>query len=623
MLIIAVWGCAQQPKSVTPKRGATDPAAAAMQYAQAGNFQSAAEEYLRISSLAQPLAARRYRAFAVEAYLDADDTELARKWSFEAPATEPIDPSAAAVEQVNRARLALLDGKIRVATDLLGALRLDDLSPYSRARAQECSAQLAERNGNPLAAARLRIELDEALGAAKLRAANQSSLWRDLLAAPAPELRRMMEPGQVDRSGWIELAVIARDTLHDTTQFDAQLARWQDQHPNHPARARLLDELRAMSRQISQPPARVALLLPFHGDLAPTANAIRDGFLAAWYADAANPARPLIRVYDATEANIEEQYRQAVADGAEFIVGPLAKDALERLARQPALPVMTLALNTLDPIDGVVATPARIVQFGLPPESEARQIARRARADGRTQGIVITPDSDWGKRIARAFADEWLALGGKIMQSIAFHGDFEQYADTVEQALDIASSRQRHRLIQQVIGARVGFTVRPRQDIDFIFVAAYSVDARQILPQLRFLGTGTMPVYATHHLYTGIVDAARDQDLDGVIFGDMPGLFGLRDPEIWRTLRELWGDRFDESARLFAFGLDAYRLLPRIGRLLARPELELAGNTGDLRLDRGAIQRRLTFVRFANGAPALLPAPAAPTVTTALDRGGP
>ncbi|MCC6202889.1 MAG: penicillin-binding protein activator [Gammaproteobacteria bacterium] len=589
-------------------RSDSEPAQVALQLALDGDFKRAGEEYLRIASLAKPLAARRYRAQAVEAFLDGGDLEQARQWSYAAPATDPVDAGITALESLNRSRLALRDSAFDVATAQLAQLRGDDLSPYSRARANESQAQLAEQRGEPMLAATLRIELDPALGAASLRAANQRALWRTLSALPPAELRRAAVG---DRSGWLELALLAREKRHDSARFDSALGGWQERHRDHPANASLLAELRALSRQLSRPPTRIALLLPLQGPLAAAATVVRDGLLAAWYADATNPERPSIRIYETSADNVVQRYQQALTDGAELIIGPLAKDELERLARQPTLPVITLALNTLEAGDGITTLPDRLVQFGLPPDHEAREIARRARAEGHLLGVVITPDSDWGKRLSSAFQDEWLALGGRIVQVVTFRGNYEQYADAVEEALDIATSRQRHRLIQQLVGARVGFTVRPRQDVDFVFLAASPEDARQILPQLRFLGADALPVYATHHVYTGVVDAAKDQDLNGLTFGDMPGVLGLRDTTVWRTLRDSWSARVAESARLFAFGMDAYLLVPQLGQLLAQPDRELAGHTGELHIAQGVVMRRLTFARFSNGTPVLQQPPAA------------
>ena len=71
--------------------------------------------------------------------------------------------------------------------------------------------------------------------------------------------------------------------------------------------------------------------LPFHGDFAEAADAARDGFLAAWYADAANAQRPAIAVHDTSFEAIDVVYARAVEAGADFVVGPLRRGAVTSL----------------------------------------------------------------------------------------------------------------------------------------------------------------------------------------------------------------------------------------------------------------------------------------------------
>jgi outer membrane PBP1 activator LpoA protein len=56
------------------------------------------------------------------------------------------------------------------------------------------------------------------------------------------------------------------------------------------------------------------------------------------------------------------------------------------------------------------------------------------------------------------------------------------------------------------------------------------------------------------------------------------------------------------AARLFAFGMDAYALLPYLDWLLAHPDAYLDGATGQLTADPfGRIHRLMSWARFVNG----------------------
>ncbi len=142
-------------------------------------------------------------------------------------------------------------------------------------------------------------------------------------------------------------------------------------------------------------PQQVALLLPLSGRAAAAGGAVRDGFLGAYY-DGGNAARPRIRVYDVAERDAPSAYLQALADGCDFVVGPLTREEVTALATLADGRATTLALNFLP--DGV-QVPDRFYQFALSPEDEARLAARRIAADGRLSGVTLAPQSDWGRRV--------------------------------------------------------------------------------------------------------------------------------------------------------------------------------------------------------------------------------
>ena len=52
-----------------------------------------------------------------------------------------------------------------------------------------------------------------------------------------------------------------------------------------------------------------------------------------------------MNVYDSAEMGATTAYRRAIADGAQFIVGPLTKDDVTAIAASGEVSVLTLALN--------------------------------------------------------------------------------------------------------------------------------------------------------------------------------------------------------------------------------------------------------------------------------------
>lgn len=323
---------------------------------------------------------------------------------------------------------------------------------------------------------------------------------------------------------------------------------------------------------------QVVLLLPLSGTLASAGTAIRDGYIAAAQ-QAGNAAN--VETVDTNQVKpISSAYQQAVAKGATMVVGPLEKSAVAELVRQ-YLPVRTLALNQIQD-----AHNPNLYQFGLSPLDEARQVAERAARDGHHRVLLIIPAGSWGNGVAQAFSARWSELGGTINRSLRFKLQ-DNLAERIKDALDAggwrASKKQHH-------------------DFDVIFIAAPPALARQIKPLLKFYYAGQIPIYATSFIYTGAPQPLLDHDLNGIIFCDIPWV--ITPQPLAEQLAQKDPRNFAENARLYALGVDAYRLAIQLNDLQASIGAYIQGVTGELYLaPEKQILRRLTWARFQNGQP--------------------
>ncbi len=265
-------------------------------------------------------------------------------------------------------------------------------------------------------------------------------------------------------------------------------------------------------------PRQVALLLPLSGSAAAAGSAVRDGFLGAYYDDGGT-ARPRVRVYDVAERDAPSAYLQALADGSDFVVGPLTREEVAALATLADGRATTLALNFL-PDD--VQVPDRFYQYALSPEDEARLAARRIAADGRTSGVTLAPQSDWGRRVATAFAEEFAAAGGQV----------------VDQADYVPSTADFNEMLRRLLRTTGQRGSSPRSDAQFVFVAAQPVHGRLIRTQLRFNYASALPMYAISDTST-TRPARAIVDLDGVIFPDMPWVLDPMGPRAARATRPI------------------------------------------------------------------------------------
>jgi len=365
--------------------------------------------------------------------------------------------------------------------------------------------------------------------------------------------------------------------------------------------------------RLAEAPARIALLLPASGPLAKAAEAVRDGFFAAYFYRLNKTWQPVIQVYDSgtrTDTMLTA-YRQAVADGAGIVVGPLDRDDVKALAHGgdesiQSVTVPTLALNYVDNANGLTGAPGHLYQFGLAPEDEARAAAERAWLEGRRNAIAFVQKGDWGDRVLHAFKTRFEALGGTVIDTQSYDPASSDFATPLRKLLGVTETKTRARTTK--IDPAIPEPPKRRQDMDFIFLSAFTQQARQIRPHLLFYYAGDVPVYTTSHVYTGKLDRNADADLNGLMFSDMPWVLDAESPQpLQRAITRLWPQSAEQFKRLYALGVDAYNLIPLLSRMSADPGERMAGETGNLRMDEAQrIHRELRWARFVEGEPLLL-----------------
>lgn len=327
------------------------------------------------------------------------------------------------------------------------------------------------------------------------------------------------------------------------------------------------------------PPRAIALLLPLTGAYAEAAESVRDGVLAGYYALPA--PRPELRLYD-TGGGPEgalAAYRQAQADAADLAIGPLTRETVDALAAEPALPLPLLVLNR-----PVSPLPPGHASFALTPEDEAAAVADRMLRYGQRRILAVAAGGDvTAQRVLEAFAARLREGGGQVLEVVTVVPGSADFGAVLAQSF-----------------ARLGAAGH-----DAIFVALRAPEARLLIPQLAVAGFEPRPLLATSQILIGGGNARLDRELDGIEFTDLawrlnppPGL-----PDAERTAAALPSAR-GGGARLFAFGLDAMRLVAQMPALMADPEAGLDGATGRLRLDLfGNVVRTPAWAVFRGGRP--------------------
>jgi len=477
--------------------------------------------------------------------------------------------------------------------------RLSELPVDQQIRTQTVRARALEADGQTLAAARERIFIAPLLSGDAAKN-NHEAIWALIAALPTDQLQ---PTGNDDLSGWLSLALAVKSS-GTLEQQQAAIDTWRAQNPKHPAAVQLPLPLVKLKELASQPLSKIALLLPQDGPLASVGKALREGFMAAHYqAEQAGQKPPVIEFYDSSRlTSLDDFYRKAQASGVQLVIGPLEKPLVKQLSARPQLPITTLALNYSESAQN----PAQLFQFGLAAEDEAREVSRRARADGLHRAAAMVPKGEWGDRVLKAFRQDWEANGGTVVgiervdQPVALA---QQIADLFQ----LRQSEGRAKSLQSTVGGQVAAQPSRRQDIEFIFLAATPQQAQQIKPTLNFQYAGDVPVYATSHVFSATGDQNQYNDMNGVRFCETPWLLDANDP-LRKQVTAQWPQANGALGRLYAMGVDAYRLAPRLGQLKALPDSRIEGLSGSLSMDPAQrVERQLPWAQFVSGQVQRLP----------------
>lgn len=395
----------------------------------------------------------------------------------------------------------------------------------------------------------------------------------------------------------------------------------------------------------------IAVLLPLSGRLGATGNTIKNGIMAAYYQSIEDNQSerdlPQLSFVDTTDKDVEGIV-SAIGE-AKFVIGPLLKDNVERIV--PALPtgVNVLALNRFDnfqqamgeldrtiellaqqetseskeagslseqksampPLSAEqglsektsVAQPIAANFFGLAPEDEAKQLAELIFNKGFRAPIVIAEQSSLYMRMDDTFKAHWETLNkaeGKRrtnITSVTFN-DSNSLREGITSALDVAQSNERINQIEYMTNDEVYNMPRSRRDIDAIIAFASPQDTELLNPiieaSLNPLDGQPIPVYASSRSMD--YDSGKNQwrDLKNIHFIDMPWLMPQHKWQgLAQTVDQAFAAQSTMQKRLFAFGYDAYELLPQLGILNTLQYLNHDGLTGSLSLnENGEVERQ-------------------------------
>jgi len=592
--LLLLAGCATE---ITQRHLSLNDALLAHSSMQKGQHKHAAGLYQALAK-SEPAHQDAFNLLSAEAFFKSGDSLFAEKH------ITLINTATLSLEQRNRlnllaAQISLSHGQAETATDQLSIITAYALKLKNKIAFYQSLAFAHSLTGHPLQSAQARIQLTPLLENKEHRQENHQVILNTLKPLSSQTLILQQPPAPDVLGGWMAMAQLlkTRKSSHDLAEFQANLSAWKQLFPQHPA----TDFLHTFSPEniphnFKQASA-IALFLPESGRYAEAAQIIKEGFTTAYQQSLYQPA---LRFYDSSAGSILHLYHQAIAEGAELIIGPLSKDKIDSLAVGTELTTPILALNHIPDL-----IKKNLLQFGLSPIDEARQVAIKARNDGHDKILLLTSESRQGQRMAQHFTEFWEAKGGTILETQVYNPKANDFSQPIKDLLNLEESKYRYRQLQQLLGSPLQFTERRRHDADALFLSTNPHTARSIYPQLRFYRATRLPVYAPPQIYSGQANPSQDLDLNSITFCDIPWLFSdaYQDELSLAALKDRGQSFSPKHPRLFALGIDSFNIIAHLGQLDNMP---YAGATGSLSLNlENRITRQLVCAKFIDGIPVL------------------
>lgn len=318
-----------------------------------------------------------------------------------------------------------------------------------------------------------------------------------------------------------------------------------------------------------------------------------------------------VKVYDTSSQPIQQLLQQAQQDGATLVVGPLLKSNVEAVANSQT-PLNVLALNEPEQIQNH----PNICYFALSPEDEARDAAHHIWDQGKRQPLLLVPRNSFGDRVTKAFAQEWQTLGGSTAMQQRF-GSVSELKQGINSGAGIALSGTPINVTpDQPQGIAIaGLTIPAPQsstpdvastsgggNVDSVYIVSTQEEMQLIKPMIsmRTGSRSSVSLYASSRSFQAGAGPDFRLEMDGLQFSDIPLLSGIN-PGLMQQATKSFNNDYS-LVRLYAMGIDAWKLANHFNQMRQMPGFALDGNTGKLSADTDCvINRKLTWNQYRQG----------------------
>lgn len=327
-----------------------------------------------------------------------------------------------------------------------------------------------------------------------------------------------------------------------------------------PDQTAALSEPQPNSKARPQKPVRIGLLLPMsgYGPAAVTAKGMKQAAEMALF-EIDNPLVQLIVKDDSgTPTGAASAATEAIAEGAEIIVGPLTSAstaAAAVVARKAKVPILSFSNDRRAAGNGVYLMP-------ILPDQEVERIVSFAAKQGRRRFAALVPDDDYGRVVEVAFRGSVTKNGGTIASVVYFPLDpnampaqIRTLSDEMRQGADTA------------------------MPVDTLLIAGTADALTQIGALFAYAGIDTSRIKPIGTASWDYPNASRNPAFAG-------GWFSAPDPHGWQDFAQRFSRSFGATPpRLSSLSYDAVSLA-----------ISLSGNEPGQRYTAANIERATGFL---------------------------
>lgn len=347
------------------------------------------------------------------------------------------------------------------------------------------------------------------------RAAIEYQIWTTLKPL-SPETLNAIATETPSLADWITLTEITQQHPIWQKQRLKDLGDFSTENPlalyNHHLLPALLKNL-----NYRQPITHIAVMLPFSGQYARISSQIRNGILKQHFRQLQQNRPPLtLSFYDSSDlTQIQSIYQTAMDQGADWVIGPLRKTAIEQLTL--LAPKNVLALNQVD-------LPS-VWQFNFKSASEAYQITQQLCQQNYQRIGILSSTMDADTRVAQEILFGWRQRSESQRQT-AILKTYPTRNPNLRQALggliNEKQSQARKNNLSWLFNQGIDFTPRLRQDLDAIVLVGNERQLAVFKPQFEFFDL-KLPTYASSKITPSqLSQVTPNPDLAGLIFPTLP-----------------------------------------------------------------------------------------------------